>query len=557
MRAASALTLAAVVLLGVFAFSSLVTSSYAAGGGAPATTSTECVPASDPFVVTAAAWGTQTSAFSAGPGDLDVPLTVTLLYTGGCALTGASFELELSQPFAASDGSNTTTTYEVNTATDSILSETYYLNIAANAALETYHLPVYIGYNTSNFAGVFFESANFSIALRGSVSLLISANTTNLVPGRLNSLTVTIANEGTGQATSVSTSVQTSSQVGVLDQIPEIQTLGPDSTSVQMLEVFVPSTMSGSALDLTFTTSYYDAYITPATSTQVLGFSVLTPQADTSSLGVSVVNDTSIIGAQTSLEFILENEGESTVYTPSLSVSSTTPVVMGVSPSNYTSALPPGGSIAYTVTVESGPSTTSGVYSGTITLTYSDAGGTQHTQTLPVGFVVVGAAQFVLQDVTVSQTATSITVSGSILNEGSGTAYYAQVAGAVGSGSSPSEPSYIGEIDVNTPTPFTLSIPYPAPSSPRNGAVISLTFTYKNSFGTAASYAGSASANLESEAQLAFSSETSSGSSGSTGGALVAIVSYIVVIVIIAAVVGSALYIRRKRPKDESEGKVI
>ena len=555
MKTAAGLSLAAVSLLALFALSSLVASTYAIGGGA--TTTSECTPVSTPFVVTAATWGTQSSAFSAGPGDVDVPLTVTMLYTGGCTLTAASFELELAQPLAASNGSNETTTYEVNTGTDSVLSETYYLNIGAGAQLGTYHIPMHIGYNTSDFSGVFFQSANISVALRGSVSLVFSADTNNLVPGSLNNLTIAISNDGTGQATSISTSVQAPSQVGVLSQIPEIHDLGPNSTSFQALQVFVPSTSSGSALSLTFTSSYYDAYLTPSTATQVLGFSVLTPQSNTSSLGLSVVNDTATVGAQSTLEFVLVNEGESAVYTPSLAVSASTPVVMGVAALNYTAALSPGHSIAYAVTVGSSPSSSPGVYSGTVTLTYWDAGGVQHTQSSPVGFVLVGSVQFVLQDVTVSQTATSVTVSGSILNEGTGTAYYAQVTGRVEAGSSSSQPSYIGEIDVNTPTPFTLTIPYPAPSSARSGVAISFTVAYKNNFGMAANYTASTSANLESEAQLAFASETTNGGSGSTGGTLVTIVSYVVVIIIVAAVVGGALYIRRKKPKPENEGKVI
>ena len=416
---------------------------------------------------------------------------------------------------------------------------------------------MYIGYNTSDFAGVFFESVNVSIALRGSVSLVFSADATNLVPGGLNNLTISVSNEGTGQATSVSTSVQASSQVGILSQMPTIDDLGPGAASLQTLQLFVPSALSGSALSLTFTSTYYDAYLTPSTATQTLGFSALTTLSSTPTLGVSVVNDTATIGAQSNLEFVLENQGESAVYTPSLSVSASTPIVMGVSAVNYTSALQPGDSIAYLVTVDCGPSTTSGVYSGTIAVTYSDAGDAQHSQTLPVGFVVVGSVQFVLQDITVSQTATSITVSGSILNEGTGTAYYAQVAGGVGNGSEQGQPSYIGEVDINTPTPFTLTIPYPAPSSPRSGATISLSFTYKNNIGTQAAYEGSTQASLESAAQLDLISQTATGSSASTGGTLVTIVSYALVIVVVAAVAGGALFVRRKRPRAESDGRVI
>ena len=53
--------------------------------------------------------------------------------------------------------------------------------------------------------------------------------------------------------------------------------------------------------------------------------------------------------------------------------------------------------------------------------------GTTHSLTFPVGLVVIGGIDLVVQDETVSQNTTSITVSGSLLNEGEASAYYLEL----------------------------------------------------------------------------------------------------------------------------------
>lgn len=558
MRSVLALSTVAIAILVASAGLSIVGNSYALGAPTTTTsTSTECVPTSDPFVVTGAAWGTASSTYSAGPGENDVPLTVTLLYTGGCELTAASFQLQPSLPLASSEGANTTTNYEVNVADDSVLTETYHLNIGGSASLGNYEIPLYIGFNTSDFAGIFFESTNVAIVLRGSADLQYRANTGSLVPGQVNNLTVTVTNDGSGNATAISTTVTAPSQVAVLNQLTGIGALPAGSSASLPLEVYVPTSLAGGATSLTFASSYYDAYLTQSTATQVIGFDVAQNMVVSTSLGVSALSGSAMVGSQTSIAFILENFGTGAIFSPSVSVTASSPiVVVGISPVNSSQEVLPGTGIEYDLVVGSSPGSSPGIYSGAITVTYLDSSGASHTQTFGTGIVLKGSVDFVLQDVTVSQASTDITVSGSLLNEGSEVAYYAQATGAVAGSPSESQASYIGEVDTNTPTPFTVTIPFAAPTSPKSGANITIHVTYKDTFGSVLSYTGFTSVNLESASQLAFSSATTK--TGSTsGGDLLVIVSYSVIGVVIAAVVGGVVFIRRNRPKATKADKVI
>ncbi len=769
----------------------------AAPGGGQSTTSTTCQPTPDPFAVTQVAWGLSGAPLSVSPGDQDVPLTVTLLYAGPCTATASSFELSLSQPFTSSSGQANLTTYEVNLAPDTIFSESYYLNVNSSAPLETYALPLSIGFNTSSYSGLFFQTVQVSISLRGSVELTFSSNTESLYAGATNNLTISITNSGSGTATSVMPMVSTTGQVAILNQLSQVNdilpnttitqslrvfvpssitgsavslsfsasyydaysiarsvsqtlgysvsastspvtlllttdvpalaaggvnnvtvwitnagsgsasslsftvsapsqiailnqlstvaTLGPGGESSQVLEVFVPSSMAGSAITLTFTASYVDSQSVSRTTTQSLGFYVLSssssspfvvqgvewgtaglspqpgdksvpllvtvqylgsasatslkatmylpngftdqnsnPTAVTyvstviqdqsvqltfyldlgssltsgsysiplelewatssasglsenltvsppaigqqTSTGVALslaqTNDSVVAGESASVSFVLKNVGADSVFSPSFSLTLSSPLVMmGSLPTGSVSVLSSGESVVLNALVSSSPSSTPGVYGGTLTVSYSDLSGNQHTQNFAVGFVLTGSIEMVLQDVVVTQTSSSVSVSGSILNEGSASAYYSSVLGSVGHSPTGNESAdYVGEIDPNTPTPFSITIPYRAPTNPQHDAQIAISVSYRNSFGTNATFTGSTTASLESAEQLFLSTATTSGTgSSAAGGSLVTLVSYAIIGVIVIAALAGAVVVRRRRvsTKPKKEDRII
>jgi hypothetical protein len=280
------------------------------------------------------------------------------------------------------------------------------------------------------------------------------------------------------------------------------------------------------------------------------------------SLSLSQPNDTAVAGMSTAESFVLKNVGSTSIYSPAFSLTASSPVVvMGELPAGSPSVLGPGQSVSLSVLVSSSPSATPGVYGGTLTLAYYDLNGNQHTENFAVGFVLTGSIVLVLQDVQVTQTSSSVTVSGSILNEGTAAAYYSSVTASVGHASTGNETAdYVGEVDPNTPTTFSVTIPYQAPNSPQPNAQIAVNVSFKNSFGFASTFAGSTAASLESAGQLFLGTATSgSGSQGSSGAGLVTLVSYALIVVIVVAAVAGAIVVRRRRSSGSParEDKVI
>lgn len=629
------------------------------------------------------AWGTPASPLSVGPGEMDVPLTVSILFYGPCTVTESTFDLGLTGALTAASGKSSASTYEVNVAPDTILHETFYVNVAADAALGTYTLPMSVTFYTAANSSQLSESFDVSIALKGNAELTFTPSSTVLYAGQVNDLGVTISNMGSGNATDISVSVSTSAQISVLSQIPLVSKLSNGSSVTQDVEVYVPQSSSGSAASLTFSATYYNSYSYSQTSTQTLEFEVSainpaspyvvesaqwgdstsSPQpGDTSvplvlnveymgsalatglkatlglpsgfsgvgggasattlvaavnpnealaltfyvdissavtpgtyefgltltwstatssgltesvsvsppavgavtnpvsaSLSLDQLNSTVVAGVPSAVSFVLSNGGPGSIYSASLSVNVGSPlVVMGNSPSPPLTVVQPGRNVTYTVTFGSSPSSSLGVYSGTVTVAYTDLDGVEHMQTFSVGFTLTGAIEIVVQDEVVSQSSTGLTVSGSLLNEGSASAYYVQVSGTVnGAAAAGESPDYVGEVDPNTPTPFTVVIPYSAPSSAQPHAMVQLDIDFKNSFGTSATTVSSSSDSLESASQLFESTGTASSSGTSSGTGIVTLVSYAIIAVLVISAAAAAVLIGRnraaKRPKKEDK----
>ena len=665
--ASAAVVMMLVLLGGADAFAA--TSPFVPGG-----TATTCKPSGNPFSITNAYWGTQGSILSVAAGDSDVPLTVSLLYAGGCTLTAASFGLTLSQPFSLTSGGSYSTDYEANLASGTITNEVYYLNLNSTAAVGTYNLPLSIGYEvtTSKNAVVSYsESTKATISLRGSVELSFSAGTSSLFAGETNNLTVTITNGGTGNATAIDPGVTASSQVGILSQLSGLSLLSSGASVAESLRVFVPASLAGSVAGLTFGASYYDAYSIERLVTQGISLSVIAPTAppltlvqtnssfvtgtqtkvaftltndgtqpissvvftlavsspvlvtgNSPSIPVAVIgpgksstyvaqvgsgsnapagfysgtvsvgftdqngiqrtesfavgftlssaalvplslsqsNNSLVVGKESNVSYSLTNEGSSAVSSLVFTLSASSPItVLGNSPSSPAAVLDPGQTSTYVVSVGTSPSANEGIYGGTLDVSYVDQNGVQHSQDFSVGFTLTGSVVLVLQGVEVSQVTGSVTVSGSLLNEGTSPAYYSQVTGSIrGDQATGETPDYVGEVDTNTPTPFTVTIPYSA-NTAQNSAQISLTISYKNSFGNVSNYTSITVAGLESAEQLFLSTATTASSSSGPSTDLVTIVSYGVLAVIVASVIAAALVIRRRRvtTRPPREDKVI
>ncbi len=712
----------ALMLLAVGAYSAPASAAAAAAASSSSTTESACTPQTIPFSVTGATWGTPGSSLSVYPGDQNAPLTISMLFSGPCSSPQTTFILSLAQssnpvPFTGPNGMTQPKDVSLNISPNTIVTETFYLNVDQNAATGIiYNIPLIIQYANNTVSDIVTQITTAPIALYGPVQLNFAAETTHLLAGAVNNVTILISNSGSAASGTVSMTVTAPSSVTVLNQLSATTALPPGGSTTRVLELFTPTSLSGSAFTLTFTAKYLDAYSNSQTTTQTVGFMVATPTVEPGSsfiavgaqwgssasatspfpgtqntplvvslqylgstpvtslqgtvhlpagvtdlnghsaavayssattnqygavqltfylniassvvpgsynftldlswmtsqslglsqtvvltpppisalqsvfqvqgsawgssptaaapvpgtlnaplvvtlqyigttsvtslkgtltlpagvtdlngrqtatafaatvspnqvitltfpvdvgsnvkpgsynytldlswttsvsttlaqsstvspppvaaptttesfpLSISQQNSTVVAGSQTGAGFQLTNEGTTPIYSPTFALTVASPLVLAsIGSPAPTAELDPGKATTFVAHLTSGPSAAAGVYSGTLTVTFTDSNGASHTQSFPVSFALEGTVILVLQNTAVTQTTTAFTVTGSILNEGSVPAYYASITGLLGI--DVASPVYLGEIDPNTPLPFSVTIPFPAPTT--------------------------------------------------------------------------------------------
>ncbi len=220
----------------------------------------------------------------------------------------------------------------------------------------------------------------------------------------------------------------------MLGASPYIASLNPSSSANEQLSLYIPSTVSSSAISITITASFVESDGATGTATQTLGFYTSAYVAPVYNTTVTVLplNTNVTAGQESKVFFELENTGAASVYTPIISLTVSSPLVIVANSSFvYQQVLLSKNSMVYEVTLTSSPSATIGTYSGTITVVYSDQQGTQHTQTFTMGFILSGTIVITAESESVTQSSRSLAISGTFLNEGTASAYYANIAACV------------------------------------------------------------------------------------------------------------------------------
>ena len=448
------------------------------------------------------------------------------------------------------------------------------------------------------------QNLNIYVPSSSKAELQVSSSVESLTAGQVDTIPVNITNTGTVALSQISTalSVQPTS-ITILGSLPTIQSLPALSSVAEELSVYVPSALQSSALSVTFASSFVEQGGAGGSATQSLGFYTTSSVVYNATLSIVPVNDSVVTAQNSKVVFKVENIGGSSVEKPVVTLSVSSPlIVLSNSTVGYSNSIAPGGYTMYEAIVTSSPSATLGAYSGSLSILYYDQAGNQHTAQFAVGFLLTGTISLTAESETVSQSARTLSVSGSLLNEGTASAYYASVVacvvqlngtgfatnrtstgapgsstnstvsrsttftrtftgfngslggfpgglgqglGAATTASCPATatPSYIGEIDPNSPVAYTATAAY-APSNTTLAATLVLVITYQNSFGTTATHP------IDKTIAL---SPASSGTTNPTttrtsrGHLYVEIALYGVIIAVVASAIAGGIYVRRNR----------
>jgi hypothetical protein len=443
-----------------------------------------CTPSVDPFTVTGSSWVAQTQGV--GPGDSNAQLTIELTYSGGCPVTSSQFQLTLQRPFYTQSGQDSESYYLVNIPSYAQIQVTYSFGILSNATTGTYQLPLYISYSVQNATG-FSEDTQVSVFLLGSVQLELYSSTPELVPGQINNVIMTVQNLGSGNATDIDISLlQPLQGISVLGQLPSIPILGAGGSYIFQEQLYVSNSVAGQPITLPLAVSYTNPYGQDSTQQFLLGLYVESLTSVGQPISISVVSPYVYLGQSSTVEIKVTDTGATPILSPSfiLSVPAGFAVLSNSTYSIPGVSIPAGGSFTYAASIISGPKTPEGAYSAQFTISYFNSLGQLQTITIPAGFVAIGRAVLQIQGMTYSVSDGVLSVGGTLLNEGTSSAFYLQLSASVVQNGVPlgQGASYVGEVDPNTPIPFSVQVP--VASSATNGtATLNINMNYLNDYG--------------------------------------------------------------------------
>lgn len=277
------------------------------------------------------------------------------------------------------------------------------------------------------------QSLNIYVPSSSKTQLQVSSSVESLTVGQVNTIPVNITNTGGVALSQISTSISVQpTSVTIIGALPSIQSLSAKSSVMQELSAYVPSSLQSSALSITFNLSFVEQGGAGGSDAQTLGFYTTSIGMYNATLSIVPVNDSVVTAQDSRVAFKVQNIGDSSVEKPIVTLSLSSPlIVLSNSTVGYSNSIAPGESAMYEATVTSSPSATLGAYSGTLSVLYYDQAGNQHTTQFAVGFLLTGTITLMAESETITQSTRTLSVSGSLLNEGTASAYYTSVVACV------------------------------------------------------------------------------------------------------------------------------
>jgi hypothetical protein len=421
-----------------------------------------CKGESEEFKLLSAYWG-DTSQVEVTGGDY-ATLTIILRYEGKWSFNNLVAKLSLPEPFKTSDKSNMATIYYKSTVTPgSIIQLAYQIYISPQALKGTYLSNLNLEYFISNY-GLISQTIQIPLEITGRPNIQLSLYNETLIEGRQTAL-LTIKNLGDADAYNLQISRAYSSSI-TINNVGDtyIEHIKPGENATSTIEIYVPSGLKGKTVQINFDIRYIGPRNSIYTETKSIQ-ALINPQDPQPKVDVKLSTGELYIGKINKLNITISNNGYSAIRNVKMSISTDATIKVFGSSTMYIDDLEPwqNSSIPIDVYV---PLTTAATGTITISTTYYDtARDVSVSDTWQITMLLRGFIELTLTDVAIipasprPNTPFSITIT--ITNVGTSTAYAIYATPILEN--LPIQPFgsrsvYIGNIDVNTPTTFTINL---------------------------------------------------------------------------------------------------
>jgi len=499
----------------------------------------------------------QINSVSAGPGQKDVPLTITVDNNNNCELVDVVAQMPLVSYFTAQNGSSTYAVDNMESVQPySFFNVVYYLNIANNTPVGpnggTYEkLNLYWNYTNSNEG--YESSTQFFVPLKGSDELYFNT-TQQLVAGKVSYITINVSNSGTGYAYSIKPSVASSSYVSQAGPAQTIDTLLPNSTKSVKIPVYTSPSAASTTVPVTFDFSYINAYGYNVTTPITFGMYAVSPP---NKVSISLSSNEITIGQLQNDTLEIINNDSSAISNVSLSVTATSPLTL-IGSDGYYSVSSIGAGKSYSIPVSLYITSSTNVATLNTQLSYVLNGQaysvTRSLSLLAPGYINInntGTSQLPA----VATPGSVVSLTGTLLNTGSTTASAVTLVTHPVDGITVlgENSTFLGSIATYSPTAFTISVTLSKSIKPGTYNV-PVTVEYVNNLNQ------KESANIE--MPIVVSSSNSTGFAGAYSSSYVRYkrgsgyaLFYAIIIIAIVAIIGGVFYKKKNQGKRKRQAK--
>ncbi len=467
------------------------------------------------FKILDVVWGNSTHLISAGPGQRDVPLTVTAESFGNqCTLYNLEGYLTLAPGLSNFNGTAYSTYYAQSIGPNQIFNMVFNLNIASNetaAPNKTVTDSLYILWNYTNETTRNSAYYPLTIPIEGSPQLSFNVKNRALVAGEQNNITMQISNSGSGYAYDIVTAISPSSSVSLENQPSIISTLAPGGSQNVSLYLYISPDLAGQAVPLNLASHYISPYGYNISASSVLGLYAL--PISQSALTVSASSQDLLSGSVDKEYIVISNYGTQPISNLSVQLTPQSPMsLIGSDGYSEFSEVAPGANVVIPTELYVS-SSSSTVASLDISLTYA-LNGQSETSSRSISFLLPGFVNITTQSTTyipsIPQRGSILSITSTLENLGTSTASAATVTAYPPQGFTiiGSNSTFIGSISTATPTAFTFSFAI-SPTIKAGTYSIPVKLTYSN--------------NLNQRQNQTFSFPVTLGASNSTSGNYVVI----------------------------------
>ncbi|NHJ85747.1 MAG: hypothetical protein FK734_09815 [Asgard group archaeon] len=447
------------------------------------------------FEVVQTYWGTPTNTQDVGPADQKVTLNIVIQNLGSKSYLGIQGTLELDQSFSNSTGGDSATAFfNGQLAVGQTTTLQFILNIAKDANLGKHQITMILSYIIPEVPNYKYaeEEILVPIYILGKVEFEVSINPEIFYPG-VNNFSAIISNKGSGTAFSVNIELNLPTNLPLLgnDNNWFFNSIASGKNQNISSMLFIDSSYKGSLIGIGVLINYIDSYGSSKTISRNLGIRVASPIQDF----LTVFVDQNILNVGVINEPLIKiiNTGKDTISSVIISLSipssatGSSPLVFLSNNEWHFTSLGAEEMLSFSPKILPVLGSIDNSYQVQISISYIDKNGVLDTESKFIGFNLQGKIVFIFLNEQVNPSSISpdemFSISGDMINIGTTRALYASLEIENSTiFSSLSDSTYIGEIDVNVPTPYSISLK--VNEHTQNGTFyLNLFFTYFDDYG--------------------------------------------------------------------------